>query len=349
MHVLTFTGTPALIAQAHSMRPHTSIAVFTAGLLLNTIIAHAQVTTHTNAAAIDHTLATMPAELSLAGGSLRIMNLYRAQAAILRAAAVESGDTIMNRLVREVYLPHTAFWNGYLGDESAFRSWAVELMDPQHPVHTRLPQLLDVALDRRFTDGVEWIERTTGRRPVGTWYIVFGPGWTDMGGLGDIGMVADFTRLRPDSSAIANLLPHELTHQVHGEGVRADPDLGTVLHRMISEGFASYVAWVYGQGRLTPARALGYSDDEWSWALEHEGELFHALHPILASRERADADRIAARNQQLIPSAPGAAGYFIGFRVIEAFVSRHGPDSWQQLYDMPLADVLTRSAYAPYR
>jgi hypothetical protein len=292
-------------------------------------------------------LAATAAELELAGGSLRVVNLYKLQAEALSATAGAPRDSTIARLVRDVYAPYSRFWAGYLGDEAEFRRWTVTLLEPEHPIHERLEPLLDVALDRRFTEGVEWLERTTGRRPVGTWHIVFGPGWTDMGGLGDIGMVADFTRMRPDSAAIANLLPHELTHQVHGSaaGRAADPDAGSVLERIISEGFASYVSWVYGDGRRTEAQALGYSPDEWAWSVAHERELFDAVQPILSSRERDDTDRVAARREQLIDDAPGAAGYFIGLRIVQSYVARNGPDAWKDIYDLPVRQVLAGSGY----
>ena len=326
-------------------------AVLTASLLFLPAAgaASAQQHAHAGAAPTDTSIArkigATAAELHLADGSLRVVNLYRLQAEALRATAGAPADSTIDQLVRTVYAPYTQFWAGYLGDEAAFRKWAVKLLEPEHPMHARLEPLLDVALDRRFSEGVEWIERTTGRRPNGTWYIVFGPGWTDMGGLGGIGMVADFTRMHPDSAAIASLLPHELTHQVHGRRVD-DPDAGTVLDRIISEGFASYVAWVHGRGLRSEARALMYSDDEWQWALAHERELFEAARPIFASRERSDGDRVASRGEQLITGGPGAAGYFIGLRIVQAYVAAHGPDSWQDIYDLPVAEVLERSGYA---
>ena len=307
--------------------------------------AQAQMATSGDPALAD-ALERTPVTLDLAGGSLRVVNLFRLQADALRATAGQPADSTVARLVRDVYAPHTAFWNGYLGDEGAFRRWAVKLLAPEHPIHARLPALLGVGLDRRFVEGVEWIERTTGRRPEGTWYIVFGPGWTDMGGLSGIGMVADFSRMQPDSAALAAILPHELTHQVHGTAAAADPDAGTVLHRIVAEGFATYVAWVHGAGERTPARALGYSDEEWRWALAHERELYDAVRPILGSTERSLVDRVASRGESLIDGAPGAGGYFIGFRIVEGFVARHGPDSWQRIYDMPVADVLAGSLSA---
>jgi uncharacterized protein YjaZ len=192
---------------------------------------------------------------------------------------------------------------------------------------------------------VEWIEGTLGRRPTGTWYLVFGPGCTNMGGLGEIGMVADFTNMAPDSAAVADLLPHELTHQLHFEAAENDPDHGTVLYRIVSEGLACYAAWVYGSGRMTPALAILYGHSQWDWALEHEDALIQAVLPILSSRERADIDLVAHRGKRLIPNGPGAVGYFLGFRIVEAYVAAHGADSWLQLYDMPVAEVLVRRGY----
>jgi hypothetical protein len=288
-----------------------------------------------------------PTELQLADGSLRIVNLYRLQGKVLQEGSGQPADTLIDRLVREVYVPYSEFWNGYLGDESAFRKWAPLLLDPAHPIHARLAPLEAVALDRRFTEGAEWITRTTGRKPEGTWYIVFGPGWTDMGGLGAIGMVADFTVLEPDSARIAGLLPHELTHQVHGAAAATDPDAGTVLHRIVSEGFASYVAWVYGRGAATPAEALMYTEAQWDSARAYEPELVAAVRPILDSRERKDLDLVASRGNRLIPGTPTAAGYFIGFRIAQAYVANRGPDSWKEIYDLPAREVVRRSGWFP--
>ena len=286
-------------------------------------------------------LAHVPAELHLADGDLRVVNLYALQGRILHEMLDESADAVVQRMVDEVYAPYTSFWNGYLGDEADFRDWTVDLLDAAHPIHARMASVVGADLDGHFTTGVDWIRRTTGRRPTGTWYLVFGPGWTDMGGLGGIGMVADFTRMEADSARIADILPHELTHQVHAAA--DDPDAGTVLHRIVSEGFASYVAFVHGAGRMTPARALGYSPDEWAWAVAHEDDLFDAVRPILRSREREHTDLVASRGEQLIPGAPGAGGYFLGFRIMQAYVAARGPDSWMEVYELPAARVLERA------
>jgi hypothetical protein len=297
-------------------------------------------------ASLEQAPAAPPAELWLADSSLHVVNLYQLEGVALRETEGRPPAETVDRLVRDVYAPYTTFWHGYLGAEDDFREWAAtKLLAPDHPVRTRMAALLGVGLDRRFTEGTEWIRRTTGRKPRGTWYIVFGPGWTDMGGLGEIGMVADFTRMEPDAEAIAAILPHELTHQVHGAGpARAsDPDRGTVLDRIVGEGFASYVAWVYAGGRRTPAQSLMYAEPGWTWALAHEGELRAAATPLLGSRRREDTDRVSSRSAHLVAGSPGADGYFLGYRLVQAYVAKRGRDSWKEIYDLPVATVVARA------
>jgi len=204
---------------------------------------------------------------------------------------------LLDRLARDVYRPYASFWQGYLGDEAKFRDWAgASLFASDHPIHTRLEGLLDLRLDSLFTTSAIWLVKATGRRPRGVWYIVFGPGWTDMGGCTDGTMVADFAKLEPDREVIEFKLPHELTHMVHGAsaGQRNDPDSGTVLQRIVSEGLASYATYMYAAGRRTAAQSTGYTDAEWAWALDHEQELTTAAQPYLRSRSRPDLNRFAS-------------------------------------------------------
>jgi hypothetical protein len=114
---------------------------------------------------------------------------------------------------------------------------------------------------------------------------------------------------------------------------------------VISEGLASYAAFAYAAGRFTPAQSIHYTDAEWAWAVAHERELVAAARPYLGSRARADLDRFAARNQRLVDSGPGGVAYFLGFRIVQAYVAKHGSKSWTDLIDLPVAEVLARSGY----
>jgi len=290
-------------------------------------------------------LAAVPLEVYLADSNLHIINVYKVEATIVGEAHGQAPEAIVDHLTREAYVPYAAFWHGYLGDEAAFRRWAATtLLASDHPVRTRVAAWLDVGLDRLFTETSDWIVRTTGRRPRGTWYIVFGPAWTDMGGFPDGTMLADFSQMLPDSAGLTLKLAHELTHEV--SGAASDPDARTVLSRIVSEGLASYATYVYGSPRhLTPAQALGYTESEWAWALAHESDLMAAARPILDSRDRAALNRVASRSERLLDPGPTAAGYYLGFRIAQAYVQKHGPASWPDLLGLPVHDVLIRSGY----
>jgi len=255
----------------------------------------------------------VPKEVSLADGSLKIVNLYKIEASVLLRSPSRAPAEIVDQLARDVYTPYSAFWRGYLGDEAAFREWAeTKLLATTHPIHSHLPAVLDLDLNRQFTQLSKWVYQISGKQPLGTWYVVFGPGWTNMGGLGDIGMVLDFTRQEQNREAIEFVLVHELTHQVNSARPD-DPNQGTVLQRIVSEGLASYAAYVWAAGRKTPAESVFYTLEEWQWAIAHEEQLIAAARPYLLSKERKDDDRLAARNKHLLEGGPAAAGYFLDF------------------------------------
>jgi hypothetical protein len=302
-------------------------------------------TTEAESSALARRLGAVPTEVSLANGSLRIINIYQLEASILLRSQNRPPAEIVDQLARDVYTPYASFWQGYLGDEASFREWAAtKLLATGHPIQSSLSAVLDLDLDGQFTQSSKWIYEVSGKQPRGTWYIVFGPGWTDMGGLGDIGMVLDFTRQKPTREAIEFVLPHELTHQVNAARPK-DPDQGTVLQRIVSEGLASYAAYVYAAGRQTPAQCLLYTSDEWQWAVAHENQLIVAAHPYLASKERKDDERLAARNQRLLEGGPAAAGYFLGFRIMQQYIEKKGAKSWTEAIDLPVREVLAKSGY----
>lgn len=289
-------------------------------------------------------VAAAPVERRLADGALRLFNVYRVQARVLSDPDGGARADRIERLVAESYRPYAEFWRGYLGDEDEFRKWVPLLVDSSRIVGASLPALAAINIDSLFEHVATWFQRTAGVSPRGTWYLVYGPGWTNMGGLGAIGMVADFSKQGADATEIESVLSHELAHQVHGSR-GADPDGETVLGRVIGEGIASYVAWVYHEGRHTPAQSLFFESPEWEWAVQHERELGAAIQPMLGSRARADLDRVANRSVSLLPGAPGGAGYFIGFRIAQAFVARRGPLAWAEMLKLPVAEVLRQSGY----
>ena len=296
-------------------------------------------------------LRLVPAEQTLADGRLHVINVYRAQALALAEVREEPSDSTIERLVRGAYRPYAEFWGSYLGDEETFREWSREtFLRSDSPLDARLDAFLDLDLDAAFESGSAWVEAQTGRPPQGTWYIAFGPGWTDMGGIGGSTMVADLSKVTVDPARLPHLVVHELVHQIHGPSLARtdDPDRGTVLDRIVSEGLATYAAHIHAAGTRSPAAAVGYSEEEWHWSLEHVVELAAATALLLGSRERADLDRVSSRGESVLTPGVGAPGYFLGFRIVEAYVAAHGPGSWTEIVDLHVREALERSGYAHF-
>jgi hypothetical protein len=280
----------------------------------------------------------------LLDGCVQIRHLWKAQARALGAAPDERD----RRLRESVFAPHQGFWAGYLGDEAAFMKWARAAKpladDPRFVVPARLN------LSRTIGDTARRMEQLTGRRACGEWFIVYGPGWTNMGGLGSSRMVLDLLGL-PTADPIGDIrqaLPHELNHLLFDKG-RGDAERGTLLHRLIDEGFASYIADEYWGVGFSAAESVGYTDAEWTWAIEHEATLWDHARPQLRSTDRKVLDTFASAARRLVDGAPGKAGYFLGYRIVEDFVKRNGPQSWRKLYDLPLDTILSQTRFSPTR
>jgi hypothetical protein len=274
------------------------------------------------------------------GGCLRMHHVWKAQ--VRAAAAPEEKRELL--LIDTVFTPNREFWGGYLGDAAAFSKWVRTskpiAADPRVdvPVRLRAGSLIVATAVR--------MEQLTGRRPCGDWFIVYGPGWTNLGGLGRNRMVLDIFGLpsRDPIGDVRFLLPHEMNHLLF-DGPHRDGQRGTVLHRIIDEGFASFVADQYWGVGLSPAEALGYTDEQWAWAVEHEPLLWREARGHLSSTDRKTLDRFSSVSQSLVAGAPGKIGYFLGYRIVEDFVRRNGVDSWRQLYEMPLDRIVASTRF----
>lgn len=276
-------------------------------------------------------------------GCVVLHHVWKLQVRAVHQTAQNGVRARVRMLVDSAYAPFASFWDGYVG--SGFERWARREFDlagdPRSPIPTRV-DLLDL-----IAGVTSNIERLTGRRGCADWYLVYGPGWANLGGLSSGEMLIDFFGL-PRAGGLENLrrtVPHEVAHVIHGERPD-DPDRGTLLSSIISEGLASYFGDLYWGDDMSPAEALGYDQTEWQWALGHEGELWSLASGSLASREREVIERYRRADTRLVPEGPPKVGYFLGYRIVEAYVRRHGASSLQDVFHLPTRQVLERSGYA---
>lgn len=287
------------------------------------------------------------ARAAAADTCMRIHELWQDQLRVALQAAEWPSDQRNQAFLDQVYRPHQRFWQGYVGDEDDFikrvaARWTELETDPRAEVPTRS----DVS--RLIRETATRASTLAARPPAcADWYLVYGPGWTNIGG-GAMGMVVDFFGL-PREDPVGDLqlyMPHEIGHLVFARSRPAEPDGDTLLRPIIEEGFVSYFSALY-HGGIPPARALGYSDQEWEWAVGHERELWQLALPQLHTTDQDLIRRFRAANEHIMRGAPGKIGYFLGYRIVQAYVAAHGPESWRELFDLPLRIILSESRYSP--
>lgn len=279
-------------------------------------------------------------EATALDGRLRIVNVYRVE----MSTEIETlGWPVADRrasFIDQVYRPYRAVWSGYVGDEEAFAAW----LDGERGFAVDTRWLIPVQVDfpRLVERTARAMEGLTGREPEGTWYLLLGPGWTNLGGLEGGAMLVDFNGLGGEAGveSIVSVLPHEINHMLwRREG--SNP----LLARVMNEGFAVYVDRLFPGRTRSSAESLGYTAEEWTWAVDHEESIRARFAQDLPDGDQESARRYAARAIRLWPDGPGAIGYFIGLRVVESYVKEHGPGSWRDIYDLSPEEVLERSGY----
>ena len=86
------------------------------------------------------------------------------------------------------------------------------------------------------------------------------------------------------------------------------------------------------------------TEDEWNWYVLHEREIFDKCSPYFFYK--GDGDPLRKLGPEM--NAPKTLFYWLGFRIVEAYTRKYGPDSWKDIYDMPVKEVLDKSCYTEY-
>jgi len=294
------------------------------------------------AAVHEHVVEDPVPSVTALDGCVTVHDVWKPQVLALHRTAARS-DARVAAFEENVRQPYEELWRSYVGTSDVFARWVRNRLQVEHDARRTLPVELNMAeLIAATTSGMMAF---TGRRGCGEWYALFGPGQTDMGSLGNGRIVIDFLGLPVKTSADSILLTvaHEVNHLMFAARREHDPHAGTVLYRMIDEGLAAYVAHHYSGPIGSPARALSWTEEELAWAMRHERELWTMLQRYVYATHPDVFDAFFMYDQQVRPGAPGKIGYFLGYRIIEAYVRRHGPESWRDLYDMNVMEILDQS------
>lgn len=275
--------------------------------------------------------------------NLQIIDISSRQIELLNKYENEPIDRRNSILVDSMYTPHKKLWSGYLGEEADFVGWINSIVYPELPKYNLKAKEIDLnKLNTYFFETVSEMHDFTGYKPHGKWYVLFGPKWTNLGGFTDGSMFIDLAHDAIRSlSDIQIVFPHEINHQIYSNTLKEKGN--AVLSRIIDEGFACYVSYVFHNGSTTISQELHYSELEYQTCVANEVEIIELLRKHYKSNDKQLSRNFASRDYKFSPNLPGAIGYYIGIRIIEGYVRTNGANSWKEVYELSPEVVLEQS------
>lgn len=246
--------------------------------------------------------------------------------------------------IESIYQPYQKFWNGYLGNADDVADWLNGAMLKLPQWQQKNTNINGKKLFIQLKKVAKDMQKLTGYTAYGNWYIVYGPAWTDLGGLSDFAMLIDLAHISNSSNEkIARMFPHELTHQIMAN-VNKNKD-STAISSIIGEGFAVWMNQKYFKQKFTLAQHLGYSEEELKIADSYLDKLKGFFEKNKYTTDRNIIDAFRNRGSKLNEKLPGAIGYYIGYRIIESYVAKNGPDSWRDVFTKSPREISDNSGF----
>ena len=287
-----------------------------------------------------------------------VKNLFKSQ---ILAHKGKDYDSLM--IIKEVYESHKELWDNcygtIFGEENALKfntphgmvEWNRTLYpDNKDFFEERVKELIEINLDSVLKTNLEKFNTLVDYKPSARISILFTP----LQGIGFGGCSATQFAFELNNAdynvnyTIEKGIPHELNHLAYEPLREKDAMNGTALFLTIDEGFACYFTWLFFDGNISKYEAVeGMSEKDWNWYLENEKSIFIKLKPYFNDKT---GDNPLLRNDtyKLFPNAPKTLYYWLGFRIIESYVNKHGKGSWKDIYTMNIQEVFEKSKYEKY-
>ncbi|UKB80308.1 DUF2268 domain-containing putative Zn-dependent protease [Chryseobacterium sp. MEBOG07] len=287
-----------------------------------------------------------------------ILNLFKHQ-----LLAHKNNQYDSTRIVNNVYLPHKKLWDScygvIFGEENArlfnnpkgMISWNKTLYrDNKKQFEEKIHLLLGINIEKTFKKTLTKFRTLVPFQPKAKISLLFTPlTGIAFGGCNDEQFALELNNKGLDILyALEKGLPHELNHLVYEHFRKADPDGESALSQTIDEGFACYFAYVFFDRKIGKYEAVeNMTQENWAWYIKNEKEIFTKLKPYFSD---TSGNNPLLRNDQikLFPEAQKSINYWLGFRIIEKYVEKHGSDSWKDVYNMTPRDLLEKSGYEKY-
>lgn len=287
---------------------------------------------------------------SITAPGIVVYNLFKYQ---ILAHAAHPYDSLL--ITNQVYKRHQKVWEELyavlfnqemFSTEAGMIAWNKELYSKQQDtIESKVNQLLEADFTQKLNYALQGLKKHTGRSPENVRLsIILAPfEGIGFGGMTNDAFVLDLLDANFDVlNMIEEGIPHELNHFIYDPTRENDPHKDTPLRLLIDEGFACYYTYKYFGGEISKAQAVEQmSTEDWQWYLDHEKEIYQACAPFFFYE--GDEDPLRPLGEEM--GAPATLFYWLGFRIVEAYVDKYGPDSWLDIYELPVKAVLEKSGY----
>ena len=284
-----------------------------------------------------------------------IHNLFKSQ--ILAHIVPGKYDSLM--IINDVYKPHKQLWDNCYGmifgsDNAAKFNTSTGMIAWNRTLYpenkflfdNKARLLLAMNIDSILKTNLQKFNKMVSYKPKAVMSILFTP----IQGIGFGGCNAEQFALELNYEGndldytINKGIPHELNHLAYEPNRMRDPKHATALAQTIDEGFACFFTWVFFDGNISRNQAVeNMSEADWEWYIANEKEIFEKVKIYF---DETDENPLLRNNKfKLFPDAPKTLFYWLGFRIVESYVSNHGPDSWKDLYTLTSSEILKLSGY----
>lgn len=276
---------------------------------------------------------------------LQIIDVSQAQIRLMNACKDKDSAACAGIFADSLYKPYYEFWSGYVGEEKDFTDWMIGEAMPAIKLYNERNNAIDgTKLLKQFDEIKKRMKKLTHYSPEGKWYIVYGPAWTDLGGLLGGIMLIDLSHEHNNSNDnIVSIFPHELTHQIMSN-VNKNIDT-TALGPVIGEGFAVFMNQLYWKDKYSPAQNLGYTEDELRQCEMEQETIKKYFNENKFSSDKNIIDSFRNRGAHITKNLPGAIGYYIGYQIVKSYVNKHGKQSWKDVFVKTPMEIYLQSEY----
>lgn len=289
---------------------------------------------------------------------ITIKNLFKSQ--ILAHQGAEFDSTM---IIEKVYRPHQTLWDNCYGmifgeensDKFRTNKGMIEWNRTLYPENKtffdqRAETLVNMKLDSVLRNNLTKFNQLVSHKVESTISILFTPITGILfGGCDNDQFCIELNYKEQDIEyTIEKGIPHELNHLAYEPFRENDPKKNSALRQTIDEGFACYFTWVFFDGQISKQEAVeNMSESDWNWYLEHEKQLFNELKQYFDD-ESGDNPLLRNDKLKLFKDAPKSLNYWLGFRIIEKYVEMNGEDSWKNIYELNVENVLEQSGYKQF-